>query len=139
MSDGPTLRDQLEAIRKDHGELTAEAVVLAATPKDHPLHTRVFDRPSKEAASAWYLHQARELIQSVKVVYREADEEGPAREVRAFHAIARRYEPVEKIAQDPVAREILLAQMEREWEQFQGRYEHFREFAEMIAASLAAK
>lgn len=130
------LREHLQAIYEAHGELTPELVVQAARRKNHPLHSVVFDRPVNEAAEAWYRERAHELIQSVRVVYREADENGPEKSVRAFHAIRREtgyiYEPVEKVADDPFTRRLLLNDMRREWEQFKTRYETFEEFLSLV-------
>jgi hypothetical protein len=130
------LREHLQVIYDAHGELTPELVVQTARRKSHPLHPVVFDRPVTEAAEAWYRERAHELIQSVRVVYREADENGPEKSVRAFHAIRRDsgyvYEPVQKVAEDPFARRLLLNDMRREWEQFKARYETFEEFLSLV-------
>jgi len=137
-----SLRDELQDIYDQHGALTPVLVVQAARPKGHPLHHRVFDRPPKEAAEEWYRHQARELIRSVKVVYREADGDDPAKVVRAFHAVERpdgfSYEPAEQVAADPVARQIVLRSMERDWRQLVARYEEFEEFLDMVREDVAA-
>ncbi len=136
-----SLRDQLQTIHDDHGVLTPELVVQAARPKSHPLHDRVFDRPPKEAAESWYLHRAHELIREVRITYRDADENGPARDVRAFHAVRGesgvRYEPVEKVAADPFSRQLLLRDMERDWRALHARYSAFGEFCDMVTADLA--
>lgn len=135
-----TLRDQLQQVYDQHGQLTPELVVEAARPKDHPLHARVFDRAPKQAAAAWYRHRAHELIQSVKVVYREADDAGPERSVRAFHCLRKEqgfvYEPVEVVATDEFSRSLLLRDMEREWKQLYARYEEFEEFLELVAGDV---
>lgn len=137
-----SLRDHMQAIYEQHGKLTPELVVQAARPKSHPLHDRVFDRPPAEAAEAWYRGRAHELIQSVRVVYREADETGPERTVRAFHAVPSTgpegfvYEPTEKVASDPFARRLVLSAMEREWRQLLSRYEAFEEFLSLVDGDL---
>jgi hypothetical protein len=138
-----SLRDELQVIYDQHGELTPELVVQEARSKKHPLHNRVFDRKPGEAAEAWYRYRAHELIQTVKVVYREADESGPERSVRAWHCVRGErghvYEPVEKVAGDPFARQIVLRDMEREWRVLLGRYETFEEFLSMVSSDLQAK
>lgn len=135
-----SLRDEMQAIYDQHGRLTPALVVETARPKTHPLHSRVFDRPKNEAAEAWYKHRAHELIQSVKIVYREATEEQPERMVRAFHAVRGEsgveYRPAEDIADDPFARQLVLRDMEREWKQLLARYEHFEEFLGMVRADV---
>jgi hypothetical protein len=137
------LRDQLQAIHDQHGRLTPELVVQVARPKSHPLHDRVFDREPREAAEAWYRQRAHELIQSVRVVYREGDDAGPERSVRAFHAVRREdgyaYEPVEKVVEDEFTRSLLLRDMEREWKQLYARFEQFEEFLSMVANDVTAR
>lgn len=134
------LRDQLQAIYDQHGQLTPELVVQEARDENHPLHARVFDRKPREAAEAWYRHRAHELIQSVRVVYREADEDGPERSVRAFHCLRNEgghvYEPVDRIVDDEFVRKMLLRDMEREWKQLLSRYEEFKEFLAMVESDL---
>lgn len=140
-----SLREQLQAVYEEFGQLTPELVVQAARPKGHPLHHRVFDRPPGEAAESWYRHRAHELIQSVKVVYREADELGGERRVRAFVPVqgegpsSFKYEPVEVAALDPFMRQLVLRNMEREWKALFARYERFEEFAALVASDLEVK
>lgn len=137
-----SLRDQLQAIYDEHGKLTPDLVVQVARPKNHPLHPRVFDRAPGEAAEAWYRHRAHELITSVRVVYKQADESGPEKTVRAFHAYRAPkstgyvYEPLEKVVENDFARQIVLMDMEREWRQLHARYEGFVEFLEMVREDL---
>ncbi len=134
------LREELQAIHSSHGKLTPEIVVETARPKNHPLHHHVFDRAPKEAAEAWYRSRAHELITSVKIVYKDADETGPQRSIRAFHALQTEegfiYEPVERIATDDFARKLLLASMEREWKQLFDRYKEFEEFLAVVTADM---
>ncbi len=137
-----SLRDELQSIYATHGQLTPELVVQAARPEDHPLHSHVFDREPREAAEAWYRHRAHALITSVKVVYKEADENGPERSVRAFHAIQTeegfKYEPVERFTSDDFARKLLLTSMEREWKQLFDRYKEFEEFLALVGADVSS-
>jgi hypothetical protein len=129
-----SLRDHLQEIYDHHGQLTPDLVVEVARPKDHPLHSRVFDRPQKQAAEAWYKHRAHELIQSVKVVYRDSNDE--PQEIRKYHAVRGDsgvvYRASEDIADDPFAKKLVLRDMEREWHQLRARYERFSEFFEMV-------
>lgn len=130
-----SLRDQLQAIYNGHGKLTPAIVVNEARDESHPLHTR-FEWDDAAAGESWRRQQAHELIRSVRVVYREADEKNPEKSVRAFHAVRSEsehvYEPVEKIAEDDFARQLLLKDMEREWQSLRRRYEQFEEFLSMV-------
>lgn len=136
------LREQLQAVYEQHGRLTPELLVEVARPEDHPLHSRVFDRPLGEAAEEWYRTRAHELIRSVKVVFREATEDSPEGRVRAWHAVRAEgpeqyvYEPVEKVASDPFSRQLVLRDMEREWRTLYGRYEAFEEFLTLVKGDL---
>jgi hypothetical protein len=136
-----TLREELQAIYAKHGQLTPELVVQEARDDSHPLHVYVFDREPGEAAEAWYRHRAHALITKVKVVYKEADENGPERSVRAFHALQTEtgftYEPVERFTSDDFARKLLLSSMEREWKQLFDRYKEFEEFLALVVADVA--
>lgn len=132
------IRDHLQAIYDEYGKLTPALVVEVASAKDHPLHDRIFDCKPAVAAARYYQERAHDLIQSVKVVYREPDSDGQERSVRAFHAVPSQgpdrfvYEPVEKVAQDPFLRELVKREMEREWRTLLARYEHFDEFLELV-------
>jgi hypothetical protein len=138
-----TLREHMEAIYKQYGRLTPDLVVETARPKNHPLHTVVFNRSVKEAAEQYYRDRAQELIKSVRITY--TTPEGGVRDMRAFHAVRPTtadefvYEPAEKIAEDPLLTAMLLRDMEREWRQMFERFGRFKEFAQMVRASLEAE
>ena len=129
-----SLRDHLQEIYDEHGQLTPELVVEAARPKSHPLHSRVFDRPQKQAAEAWYKHRAHELIQSVKVTFLDSEEEPQS--IRQYHAVrgdsGTVYKSSDDVKEDPFTRKLVLRDMEREWLQLRARYERFGEFLQMV-------
>lgn len=136
-----TLREHLQAIYDEHGQLTPELVVQVARPRSHPLHGRVFDRPKGEAAEAWYRHRAHMLIRKATVVYRDADENDEEHNVRAFHAVRGTdrnytYEPAEKVAADPFLTALVLRDMEREWKTLRRRYGRFQEFVDLVRGDL---
>lgn len=132
------LREQLQEIRAKHGKLTPSLVVDAARNKASPLHGR-FDWDNRAAAESWRREQARHLIKSVRIVYAV---DGEDHSVRAFHAVRQDhldepvYEPSEAVATDPLLRQIVLRQMERDWESMYARYGRFREFVELVHASM---
>lgn len=130
------LREQLLAVRDKYGGvLKPEYVVEAAQPPAHPLHSR-FEWDNAIAGPLYRRKQAQELIQSVKIVYKEATENEPSSSVRFFQSIRRDtgfvYEPINEIAHDPVAAEILLREAKREWMALYRRFGHLREFIEMV-------
>jgi hypothetical protein len=130
-----SLRDQLQSVYDQHQRLTPALVVDVARDQSHPLHDR-FEWDDKVAGEAYRLDQARRLIRSVRVVYREADEKEAARTVRAYHSVrdeqGNAYRPVEEITESPLLTKILLQDMEREWKQLMRRYGHFEEFLRMV-------
>jgi len=135
------LRTEIQSVYDKAGYLDPATLLKAATPKSSPLHKR-FDWDDKAAAHHWRLEQAHELIQSVRISYKDAGDQ--LRDIRAFHALRAEasqsytYEPAETIVNDPAMMAIVLRDMEREWQQLRSRYEQFREFAEMVRTSLAA-
>jgi hypothetical protein len=139
------LREQLQAIYDRQGRLTPQLVVNAARPTSHSLHNR-FEWDDSVAGEAWRRQQAHDLIQSVRVVYKR-DPEGEPHTIRAFHAIRSDevdnngfiYEPAERVAHDPVLRDIVLRAMEREWKALRRRYGEFAEFAELVLADLGSE
>ena len=76
----------------------------------------------------------------MKIVYREGDGEQPERSVRAFHAVQGPagyvYEPADLVASDPLTRQMVLRDMERQWKELFARYEQFEEFLEMVTADV---
>lgn len=132
------LRDQLQQLYDANQRLTPALVLAEAEDPNSPLHA-LFEWNDSVAADRWRLQQARELIRSVKVVYREADDTNPAKSVRAWHAIrdesGHHFEPAEQVALDPFQRRLLLADMEREWQQMKRRWADFDEFWRLIAAA----
>ena len=135
-----SLRDHLQAIYDQRGYITPALVVEAARPKSSPLHAAVFDKNTKDAAEAYYLNRAHELIQSYRVTYRQATENDPGLRVRKWHAVptddGHIYKTAEDIADDPVAAAVLLQAMEREWKALHRRYGQFSEFVELVRSTM---
>lgn len=136
------LRGELQTIYDRHKRLTPALVVEQARAPEHPLHSR-FEWNDAVAGEAWRRQQAHELIRSVRVVYREADEASPEKSVRAFHAVRKEdghvYEPVGKVVADDFTRRLVLADMEREWKALHRRYQDFEEFTAMVRRDLDAE
>lgn len=99
------------------------------------MHSR-FEWNDAVAGEAWRRQQAHELIRRAKVVYREADESGPEKTVRAFVAIPSQdghvFDPVEEVVEDPFRRQLTLNTMEREWKALLARYQEFEEFLSLV-------
>lgn len=135
-----SLLDHLTAIRDERGELTPALVVDTARDPEHPLHSR-FDWDDSTAAEKWRLEQASQLLRVVKL---PADPSRPS-DLRAFVAIKGKdshradYVPTEEALADEFARKLILRDMEREWRLLKRRYEHMREFSDLILSDLQDK
>lgn len=134
------LRDELEKIRKQAGELKPEPIVEAATPEDHPLHSR-FEWDNSIAGHQYRLEQARMLIRQVRIEFVDSKEKVTT--IRAYQAVRNEkapgytYVPSEEVAASPVLTDIVLMDMKREWKALQQRYGHFAEFVSMIQSDIA--
>lgn len=132
-----SLRDHLQAIYDERGELTPALVVDMARDDRHPLHAR-FEWNNTLAAEGYRRQQAHALIKSVRVAY-TSTRTGESRTVRAFHAVKKpetnkyTYEPTAVVLQDPMIGRLVLAEMRRDWEAFKRRYEEFEAFWAMVA------
>lgn len=130
------LRDQLQAIRDEHGSLTPALVVDVARAPEHPLHSR-FEWDDSVAAEKWRLEQAGQLL---RVTYKPIA--GKPHDLRAFSAVkgeespTSEYVPTEDVLSNPFTRELLLRQMKRDWQTFKRRYDHMAEFANFVAAQI---
>lgn len=135
-----TLREALQDIYERRGQLDPDIVLEEARPVSSPIHDR-FEWDDSVAAEAWRKEQAHELIRSVKVVYAKPDTDQRI-EIRQWHAVSsptgHTYEPLEKVSTDPLLRQLVLRDMEREWRQLKGRYETFSEFTTMVLGDLGA-
>lgn len=134
-----SLRDILQAIYDERGDLTPALVVEAAAHSDHPLYHR-FDWNDRTAGEKWRLEQAAHLIRSVRI--RRVDAAGKPSDLRAFVAIKGEdthrasYVPTESALADDFTRQLVLRDMEREWKSLKRRYDHMREFAALILDDL---
>ena len=130
------LREQLQAIRDEHGTLTPALVVDVARDPEHPLHPR-FEWDDSTAAERWRIEQAGQLL---RVTYRPLP--GKPTDLRAFSAVKGEdsptsdYVPTEDVLANPFTRELLLRQMKRDWQTFKRRYDHMSEFASFVTDQL---
>jgi hypothetical protein len=134
---------ELQALADEAGELTPDLVLEAARDETSPLHSH-FEWDDSEAAEKWRQEQARRLIRSVRIVYREATDAERKRTVRKYVSVQqpegrRAYRESAEIAQDPVARRLVLADMEREWKTLMRKYGEYEEFVTMVAEDIKPK
>lgn len=140
-----SLREALEAIYARRGELTPALVVDEARANRSNagrfLRSRL-EWDDKVAGEAYRREQAAELIRSVKVTYREATETEVARQVRGFHSVrtpdGMTYKPLMDVVEDEFSRQLVLADMQREWKALHRRYSHFEEFVRLVRADIEA-
>lgn len=129
------LREHLQGIYDSQGRLSPDLVVEVATAPEHPLHV-MFEWDDTVAGAKYRLVQAAGLIRSVKISINRGPTKAPL-SVRAFMAPReatepQSYEPVEDIIQDPLRRQMMLHQMERDWRALYRRYAEFKEFWELV-------
>lgn len=141
-----TLRDALLSVReKHHHHLTPQVVVdearLAEDEAGLLLHGQ-FDWNDPTAAESWRRFQARKLMASQRVVYREATEDSPEKSVRAFLPVPREgtyvWDPTEEVRENPISTELVLADMRRRWTELLREFEDHEEFFAMVKADLLA-
>jgi hypothetical protein len=132
-----SLRDHLQSIYDQRGELTPALVVDLARPEDHPLHDR-FEWNDAIAGEVHRREQARRLIRSVKIT----DNRNPKRprHIREFVSVSRgadpqpTYMPTVDAVADEFTRALVLQAMEREIAALKRKYSHLKEFAAAINA-----
>lgn len=137
-----TIQQELQAIYDDTGLLTPTIVLDRARDPEHPLHRR-FDWDDSEAAEKWRVHQAGQLIRSVKVNIERSPTD--VVQVRAFVAKAElgleddatgEYLPVDTVIHSDVMRTAWFRQLEKEWKSLKRRAGDSQEFADMVLSDL---
>lgn len=127
----------LDALRaRTGGGLTPAAVVEAASSPRHPLHP-CFVWDDTEAARKWRDLQARNLINSVRVVVAGGEAAGPR---VAYVSVAvreggRNYLPAAAVMGDDEYRAASLAEAVAALRGWRVRYGHLRELADVFAAA----
>lgn len=136
-----TLTEWAQSIgQRDRGLLRPHALVDDARDPSSPGHS-YFEWDDAIAGEAHRIEQARRLIRSIRVEYKPTPR-SDTRSVRAYWPD--RTEPVgyrrtADIAGDPIGKEVMLAEMAREWRALKRRYEHMAEFVDLVLGDLADK
>lgn len=133
--------DELEKIKeKNGGVLTAGIVLFAAQKVRSPLHKQ-FEWDDTAAAEEYRLTQARSMLRSVEVVYKEAPSVAPQRhyipvtQQETQDAPERKvYKTTAEILADPVARDELLGNAIRDAIAFRRKYAELQELAKVFHA-----
>lgn len=132
--------EELERIRKKHGNLTAALVYEEAKSAESPLHRHVIDCDMELAAERHYLTRARYLIRSIEVVRPETPDKTPARAYSWIvdpgeEAPARRiYTDTAEALQDPVTRQEILSRAINEALAYRRKYQQLQELAQVFKA-----
>lgn len=138
-----SVRDELQRIYDERGELRPEVVVEIAAAEDHPLHEH-FTWDDSEAAHKCRVMEAAALIRRVQVVIDRGPDLPPVR-VRSWVAEQELgaddtgpgvYRDVREVLADDLSRTAYFRIMERDWQRLKRKYEAHKEFAAMILADL---
>lgn len=134
LDDAKQVGDHLELLRKEcKGELTPRDVVNDARNPNSPLHSH-FEWDDSEAAEAYRLQQARNLIRSVVAIY--VDDERPAQRVQAFVHVpepgAPHYRDTAHALSQTKTRAMVLKRAWNELQAWRKRYAELSEFAEIV-------
>lgn len=131
--------EELERLRKKHGQISAEIVEREARPPTSPLHYGL-TWDDAAAAHKCRLDEARDLINSTCVVVMVGGKEHRS---PAFISITldtntgtreKKYVEITEAMIDPASREALLAQAKRELESFRRKYQMLQELSDIFAA-----
>jgi hypothetical protein len=138
-----TLREELLALYETRGELTPVMVVDVARDPQHPLHPR-FEWDDTVAGEKYRVHQARQLIRSVRIRVIDEDDPGLNYDVRAYQMVrtssgSHTYQPTEEVVRDPFISRLILANMQRDWQALRQRYEHWHEFWKLVNSDIESR
>lgn len=130
------LREELQRIYHEHHALSPRLVVDAATPEDHPLH-KYFEWDDEKASRGYRLVQARSLIRSVRIVFKENEQTGEVSKVRAYVSTGQSgqpsaYLPVEEAAADPFTYQLVLRDFQRQIMALRRQFGHLQEYEQMM-------
>lgn len=126
------LIDEIKEINQECG-LTAENIIEYAKDKKSELHKH-FDWSNKVAGDKWRLHQARVLINQVKVVIN--GDTMPAFEnveVEISEGNARQYKPVSEILSTEEYRNQMIQRALSNLLYWREQYGHYKEFEKVTA------
>ena len=138
--DAETAYTAIDTIKEQNGGvLTPEIVVIKAKGKRHALH-KCFNWDDEKAAHEYRVHQARNLINAVEVIYHET----PHVQSRAYQVVTQAakggqserkiYATTEEALTDPNKRIEVLMRANNEAKAFRRRYHYLSELANVIHA-----
>lgn len=134
VQDATAVGEHIEMLRKQcKGELTPEDILADAKHDNSPLHS-FFEWSDSAAAHQYRLQQARGLIRAVVAVYTRED--APAVRTRAYVHVPEsktpHYREMTHAMSQKKTRQMVLQQAWRELRAWKARYEHLKEFADLV-------
>lgn len=136
--------NEIERLKKSNGgSVDPEILVEKARSKNNPLHPEIFDKAESDAAEAYYLRRAGEVLRAIQVTVKE----GPAEPVRAFTPVIMDSAPdaseeeedcpsskmewvsLEDAMKDPLKRKQVLARALAELQSLRKKYANLKELA----------
>lgn len=127
------VREVLRDLHDQHHYLTPRMVLNVARDPQHPLHGQ-FEWDDRVAGERYRIEQARVLIRSFRITYR--DDMNERHEVRSYVSTLSETGPVyratEEVVSDDVARAVLLRALERDLNLLHRKYGHLEEFAAIV-------
>lgn len=139
--DAQTVGEELDRIRQEEGKLQARSVLDRAKDPNHVLHP-AFEWDDTEAAEAYRLQQAGQLIRSVVVTYDDDEVDSEPITVRAFVNIrddyGTHYDRIDVVLNDDDKREQLLQQALRDARIYIKKYQDLRELSSEFDAVMDA-
>jgi len=138
-------KELAEIAKKYNGLLSAEIVINEAKKKNSPLHNW-FDWENEEAGEKWRLHQARMLINSVKVKIVFEDGVGAYREYLNVNVKTdyddkpqRFYVETVKVMKNKDLREQVLKRAIKEAEYWERTYKEYKELNDIFKGIKSTK
>lgn len=126
--------NELERIRKAHGELNPVTVLDESRPEDAVLHP-CFEWDNEAAAGKWRLRQARKIVQCIGVRYKTED--GGEGEVKRYYvsvkkAGSRSYVRIPEALADDEMRALVLKELQLAIKSIEKKYRGYKELAEIF-------
>ena len=115
---------------KNKKGLTAETIIEKATNKKNPLHS-FFDWKDTEAAQKWRLHQARLLINEIKVIV-EDKQYYAFENVNVSVSNKKEYVSREEILTNEDLRQQIVQRVFQQLVYWKEQYESYKEFSNIV-------
>ena len=133
--------NELERIKlKNGGKLTAGLVVIEARKQRNPLH-KAFEWNDSIAADEYRLEQARRMLRSIEVVYKDTQKVPPTRVYVAISEPATNEQPERKVyrsvaeaLKDPILRDEVIGNAIRDAISYRRKYAAIQELAKVFHA-----